>query len=138
VNQNSFPMSVILAIAILFSVCFLCGFGNIPLDMKYECAGKNDNGMVITREFPTLHFSGHQLKISGSDIFSSYNYEICGNNDTLVSFATQQEACRAGHEIIKSSKVSYGSLNKASGHLILYGSQELSGEYQCKAISKNY
>ncbi|GEM_PF-5414408 len=135
-NQISFPMSVIYPIAIIIFVCFLCGFGNIPLDLKYECAGKNDNGMVVTREFPTLYFSGHQLKVSGSAIFSSYNYEICDNGDTLVAFATRQEVCHANQESIKSLKMSYGSFNKVTGQLALYGWQGLSGEYQCKVPDK--
>jgi hypothetical protein len=136
VNKNSLLSSSIFLIVILAAVGLLSGFGNISPDKSYECAGKNDNGMVSFREFPSLHFFGRRLKISGSDIFAAYNYEICEESDTLVTFATQQELCRAAHAEIKSLSAAQGSFNKATKQLELIGAQGLHGEYQCKEVNK--
>lgn len=122
--------------AILAAVCLLSGFGSASHDKNYECAGKSDNGMVPYREFPFLHFEGRRLKISGSDIFSTYNYEICGASGSLVSFATQQEICHAGTASPIASSASRGSLDTTSGVLELVGAQGLHGEYQCREITK--
>lgn len=123
-------------LVILAAVGLLSGFGNMSTDKNYECAGKSDNGMVSFREFPSLHFSGRRLKIAGSDIFSTYSYEICEAGDTLVTFATQQEVCHAGNAEIKSLSAVHGSFNKVTGKLALDGAQGLHGEYQCKEINK--
>lgn len=135
-NKKPLRLPVISVIAILAAVCLLSGFGNIAQDKNYECAGKNDNGMVSFREFPTLNLYGRRLKITGSDIFSTFSYEICEESDTLVTFATHQELCRAGPAEIHSLSASNGSFNKVSGRLELVGAQGLHGEYQCKAIVK--
>ena len=136
-SKQPVKLSIIFLIGIVVSDYLLCGAVNISPEKNYECAGKNDNGMVVNREFPKLHFSGRQIKISGSDIFSAYHYEICGNNGSRVSFATQAELCRSGHGTINSLKDSYGSFNLDSGQLSLYGAQGLSGEYQCKVSHNN-
>lgn len=123
-------------IAALAACCLLSGFGAISYARDYECAGKSDNGMVPYREFPSLHIEGRRLKVSGSDIFSTYDYEICAASDALISFATQQEICRAppGNEI--AAKVSRGSLDITTGLLELTGAQGLHGEYQCREVTK--
>jgi hypothetical protein len=121
---------------ILISVPLLTGSGNISSENNFSCAGKNDNGMVIFREFPVLHFSGQKLKITGSDIFSTYNFKICDVSNTLISFATDQEQCHAGIGAINTLKAAYGKLNIGSGQLAIAGSQGLHGEYQCKEIIK--
>lgn len=136
-NKKTFRMSILTLISTLSSIGLLCGFGNISIENKYSCAGKIDNGMVITREFPTLHFSGKQLKITGSDVFSSYKYLICNESVSLISFATQQELCPAKQVTNMSLQDSYGSLNKVTGELSLLGSQGLNGYYQCKLINNN-
>ena len=135
-NKSPPRSSSLYLLAILAAVGSLSGFGNIAPDKNYECAGKNDNGMVSFREFPSLYFSGRRLKIAGSDIFSTYNYDICGESDTLVTFATQQEICRAGNAEIKSLNAVQGSFNKVTGKLALDGAQGLHGEYQCKELNK--
>jgi len=134
--MNSLRSSGIFLTAILASVCLLSGFGTISHDKNYECAGKSDNGMMPYREFPSLHFEGHRLKISGSDIFSTYNYEICEASGSLVTFATQQELCHAGPASPIASSASKGSLDTASGLLEIIGAQGLHGEYQCKEVTK--
>jgi len=136
-NKKPFCLSKISLVAIISLAYLLCGAGNIQLDKSYKCAGKNDNGMVVNREFPTLHFSAHRIKVSGSDIFSAYNYELCDNSGAHVSFATQPELCRNSQGEINSLKDSYGFYNVDSGLLSLHGAQGLTGEYQCKEVSKN-
>jgi hypothetical protein len=126
----------ILFVAILAAISLLSGFDAIPHDKNYECAGKSDNGMVPYREFPTLHFEGRRLKITGSDIFSTYSYEICEARGPLLTFATQQEICHTGPANPIASRSSKGSLNTASGFLELIGAQGLHGEYQCKEVAK--
>lgn len=123
-------------IVILAAVCLLSGFDTISHDKNYECAGKTDNGMVPYREFPSLYFEGRRLKISGSDIFSTYHYEICETSDSLVTFATRQEICHAGPASPIASSVSKGSFDTTSGLLELVGAQGLLGEYQCKEVTK--
>ncbi len=135
-NKTPLRLSILSLITILTAVCLLSGFGSISHDKNYECAGKNDNGMVSFREFPTLKFYDRRLKIAGSDIFSTYSYEICEESDTLVTFATHQELCRAGPAEIHSLSSSSGFFNKVSGRLELVGAQGLHGEYQCKVITR--
>ena len=135
-NINSLRSSGLFLTATLAAVCLLSGFGTASHDRNYECAGKSDNGMVPYREFPSLHFEGRRLKISGSDIFSTYNYELCDASGSLVTFATQQEICRAGTASPIASSASRGSLDAASGLLELVGAQGLHGEYQCKEVTK--
>jgi hypothetical protein len=136
VNTNFLRSSGIFLTVTLAAVCLLSGFGTISHDKNYECAGKSDNGMVPYREFPSLHFEGRRLKVSGSDIFSAYNYEICDPSGSLVTFATQQEICHAGTASPIASRASRGSLDKTSGLLELVGAQGLHGEYQCKEVAK--
>jgi hypothetical protein len=136
VNRNPLRSSSASLIAILAAVFLLSGFGDISQEKKYECAGKSDNGMVSFREFPSLHFYGHRLKIAGSDIFSTYSYKICEESDTLVTFASQQEVCPAGHAEINSLKAAKGSFNKVFVVLELVGAQGLHGEYQCKEVAQ--
>lgn len=124
------------AIAIFVGFFMPPAFGSNTSYSYFECAGKNDNGMVIFREFPALHFSGQQLKISGSDIFSTYKFQVCEAGNSLISFATDQEQCRAGAATIKSLESAYGTLNIVSGELAIAGSQGLHGEYQCKESIK--
>ena len=114
----------------------LCSAGNTTIDLMYACAGKIDNGMVVTREFPSLHFSGTRLTISGSNIFSGYHYEICSNNEKMISFATQKLLCQQKHDALHSMTDSYGTLDKVSGKLTLLGAQDLSGEYACRGTNK--
>ncbi len=134
--MNSLRSSGVFLTATLAAVLLLSGFTTISHDKNYECAGKSDNGMVPYREFPTLHFEGRRLKISGSDIFSTYNYEICDASGSLVTFATQQEICHAETASPIASSASRGSLDTASGLLELVGAQGLHGEYQCKEVTK--
>ena len=134
--MNSLRSSGISLTAILAAVCLLSGFGTITHDRSYECAGKSDNGMVPYREFPSLHFEGGRLKITGSDIFSTYSYEFCDASGSLLTFATQQEICHAGTASPIASRASRGSLDTDSGRLELVGAQGLHGEYQCKEITK--
>jgi hypothetical protein len=135
-NMNSLRSPGTSLIVILAAVCLLSGFGDNSYGKNYECAGKADNGMVPYREFPSLHFEGRRLKISGSDIFSTYRYEICEASDSLVTFATQQEICHAASASPIASSASKGSLNTASGLLEIIGAQGLHGEYQCKEVAK--
>ncbi len=135
-NQPSGISALKFIVAIFGSVFMLPAFGAIPSDKHFECAGKNDNGMVISREFPTLHFTRQQLKITGSDIFSTYNFQICENSNIVISLATDQAQCQAGIGIINSVKSAYGTLNIISGQLAIAGLQGLHGEYQCKEIIK--
>jgi hypothetical protein len=114
----------------------LSGFGSVSHDENYECAGKNDNGMVSFREFPTLHISGRRLKIAGPDIFSTYSYEICDEADPQVFFATRPKVCRSKPADITSLDSSNGYFNKVSGRLELFGAQGLHGDYQCKEAKK--
>lgn len=137
-NKNSLRSSIKPLIAGIASLCLLCGFGNATHDKNYECAGKNDNGMVIFREFPTLNFSGHRVMIAGSDIFSKYSYEVCDERDSRVSFATRPEVCRAVSAGLSTLDASSGSFNIVTGRLELYGAQGISGEYQCKESRKKY
>lgn len=133
--MNSLRSSGIFLSATLAAVCLLSGFGAISHDKNYECAGKSDNGMVPYREFPSLRFEGRRLKISGSDIFSTYNYETCEASGSLVTFATQQEICHAGTASPIASSASRGSLDTTTGLLELVGAQGLHGEYQCKEVA---
>lgn len=135
-NLNSLPTPGILLTATVAAICLLSGFDAIAQDKNYECAGKSDNGMVPYREFPSLRFEGRRLKISGSDIFSTYSYEICDAGGSLVTFATQQEICHAGQTSPIASSASRGTLDTTSGQLELVGAQGLHGEYQCKEITK--
>jgi hypothetical protein len=123
-------------IAILALAMSLSGFTSISREMNYVCAGKSDNGMVTNREFPSLSFSGRQARIAGSDIFETYNYSICGENEALISFATRQELCGSTRAGTGSLTASYGSFDKVSGRLELFGAQGLHGEYQCKEAKK--
>lgn len=123
-------------IPILAAVGLLSGFAGLAYGKDYACAGKGDNGMVASREFPSLHFDGRRLIISGSDIFSTYSYEICAENATLVTFTAHQQACRAGAAEIKSMNGSNGTFNKSSGALQLNAAQGLHGEYQCQEVEK--
>jgi len=136
VHSKRFSLTIGTLSAALVAVFLLTGFGNVAHDKNYDCAGKNDNGMVSFREFPMLHFSGRGLKITRSDVFTGFNYEICDETDALVSFATGPEVCRLVPAAIKSLRASNGSLNKITGRLQLFGAQELHGEYECKEILK--
>lgn len=120
----------------LAAVGLLSGFTGTAYGKEYDCAGKGDNGMVASREFPSLHFDGRRLKISGSDIFSTYSYEICAESATLVTFTAHQEACRTGAAEIKSMNGSNGTFNRVSGALQLDAAQGLHGEYQCQEAAK--
>lgn len=126
------------AIAFFGSVFMQPAFSSVSSDMNFECAGKVDNGMVTFREFPTFHFSGKQLRISGSDIFSTYNFEVCRENAALLSFATNPDECQSDESpsANHSLKSAHGTLNKNSGQIYITGSQGLHGEYQCKASIK--
>lgn len=123
-------------IPMLAAACLFSGFAGIAYGKDYACAGKGDNGMVASREFPSLHFDGRRLKISGSDIFSSYSYEICAESATLVTFTAHQQACRAGAAEIKAMNDSNGTFDRASGALQLNAAQGLHGEYQCQEVAK--
>ena len=125
-------------IAALASIWLLSGAGTIARKRTYECAGKNDNGMMSIREFPTLHFSGSRVTVTGSDIFSTYNYEICAESDSLVTFASHAKACPAAHTAIDSLNASSGSFNKVSGLLELDGAQGMHGEYKCNGAAQKY
>ncbi len=125
-------------IAAIAAIWLLSGAGTIPENRKYECAGKNDNGMISIREFPTLHFSGSRLTITGSDIFSTYNYEICAESNSLITFASNPKACPAAHAAIDSLNASNGSFNKVSGLLELDGAQGMHGEYKCNGATQKY
>lgn len=125
-------------IAALVSVWLLSGASSLPAERKFECAGKNDNGMISVREFPILHFSGSRLSITGSDIFSTYNYEICAEGDSLITFASHPKACPAAHTAIDSLNASNGSFNKVSGLLTLDGAQGMHGEYKCNGATQKY
>ncbi len=135
-NKEPLRTSITSSLAILVAIFLLSGFGSVSHDKNYECAGKNDNGMVSFREFPSLHFSGGRLKITGSDIFSTFSYEICDEKDTQVFFATGPKVCRAEPAAITSLETSNGTFNKVSGRLELFGAQGLHGEYQCKEATK--
>ena len=126
------------AIAIFCFISISPAFGSVSSDLNYECAGKVDNGMVTFREFPAFRFSGQRLKISGSDIFSTYNFEVCSENVALLSFATSQKEClsHTSSAANNSLKSAYGTLDKNSGKIDIAGSQGLHGEYQCKASIK--
>lgn len=137
--MHKYPLHTSLALLIaVTTICLLPGFASAATDKNYECAGKNDNGMVVFREFPTLHFFERQLKIAGSDVYSSYSYAICEESDSLMVFATRREVCRAGPAEINSLGSSNGSFNKVSGRLELFGAQGMHGEYQCKETRKKY
>ena len=125
-----------LLIALTIAVFTLPALGAVSPDKNFECAGRVDNGLVIFREFPVFHFSGQRLKISGSEIFSTYNFEVCSDSGIVLSFATDQDGCHAGPAPNKSIKSAHGSLNKNSGQVEISGSQGLHGEYQCKEIIK--
>lgn len=137
-NRSRLGKLFISLTAMILGIWLLSGFGKVSHEKIYECAGKNDNGMVINREFPILQFADSKLRISRSDIFSAFNYEICDETVSLVSFATQPELCHATLSEIKSLGSSNGSLSKVTGQLELYGAQELHGEYQCKDSLKKY
>jgi hypothetical protein len=125
-----------LAAAISISVFTLPALGIVYADKNFECAGKVDNGMVIFREFPVFHFIGQRLKIAGSDIFSTYSFEVCSESDKVLSFATGHAACNAGAAASNSLKSAHGTLKKNSGQVDIAGSQGLHGEYQCKEMIK--
>ncbi len=94
--------------------------------------------MIATREFPTLHVNGRRLTVSGSDMFSTYSYEICAESDALVTFASQQKACAAGHAATGFPNAVNGSFNKDSGLLVLDGPQGMHGEYHCGEGAQKY
>jgi hypothetical protein len=118
------------------SVLALPALGDINLDKKFECAGKVDNGLVTYREFPVFHFSVQRLKVTGSDIFSTYNFAVCGESGTVLSFATDQAGCHAGATVNNSLNSARGTLNNNTGQIEITGSQGLRGEYQCKEMIK--
>jgi len=94
--------------------------------------------MISTREFPTLHVNGSRVTVSGSDMFSTYSYEMCAESDTLVTFASQQNACAAGHAATNSRNAVSGSFNSVSGLLEFDGPQGMHGEYQCRVGAQKY
>jgi len=125
-------------IAAFAAICVLSGAGKAAQTRKFECAGKSDNGMISVREFPTLHISGRRLAISGSDMFSAYDYELCAESDALVTFASDPKVCPAAHMAIGSLNAANGSFDKASGRLKLDGAQGTHGEYQCNGSAQKY
>lgn len=131
-----YPLTTV--IAAFAAICLLSGSGTITQDRMYTCAGKSDNGMISTREFPTLHVNGRRVTISGSDMFSTYSYEICTEGDALVTFASQQKACAAEHSATNSQTAVNGSFNPASGLLKLDGPQGMLGQYHCGEGAQKY
>lgn len=125
-------------IAALAAICLLSGSGTIAQDRTYACAGKSDNGMITAREFPTLRINGSRVTVSGSDMFSTYTYEICTQSDALVTFASQQKACASGHAATGSPNAVNGSFNSVSGLLQFDGPQGMHGEYKCGAGAQKY
>ncbi len=117
----------------VFTLPAFCAFF---FDKSVECAGKVDNGLLIFREFPAFRFSGQQLKITGSDIFSTYNFVVCSENGKKVFFTTEQTECQTGVGTKAPARSARGTFDQNTGQINITGSQGMQGEYHCKEIIK--